>query len=92
MPAPYIKTRNCCAARSVIDDAWAIKDGFGQLIAVLDTESMTDALLAYLLRDQSFSPTEYPCDVPLGESELIEVVEDDDDDWAEMQKEAEREE
>jgi hypothetical protein len=44
---PYTKSQTATA----IDDGWEIKDGDGAVIAILDTETMADALLRHLQND-----------------------------------------
>lgn len=61
---PYTKTQTAKA----IDDGWEIRDGDGYVIAILDTETLTDALLQYLLRD--YAPPNYQPGVPLGTAEF----------------------
>lgn len=41
---PYTKSQTATA----IDDGWEIKDGDGEVIAILDTETMADGMLRYL--------------------------------------------
>lgn len=43
--APYLKMRDSDA----IDDGWTITDGDGNVIAHLDTETMADGMMAFLL-------------------------------------------
>lgn len=61
--APYTKSNDSDA----IDDGWTITDKFDGIIAHLDTETLANVMLAYLLGDEK--PKDYPSNEPLGEDE-----------------------
>lgn len=62
---PYTKRNNSTA----IDDGWTVEEGDGYVIAHLDTESLTDSLLAVVLGDALPGDGDevYAEGVPLGE-------------------------
>jgi hypothetical protein len=68
--SPY--TKRVAENESCIDDAWEILDSDGAVIAILDTQTMADAVMDFLLgvtRPHGVGPSEYEPDVPYGDDE-----------------------
>ncbi len=62
---PYVKRQTATA----IDDGWEIKDGAGEVIAILDTENLADVLMDALVNGPAREPPRFPSGEPRGEDE-----------------------
>jgi hypothetical protein len=68
MTAPYTKART----DQGIHDSWEISDGYGDVIAILDTEWLCNVMMNYLVNGVGNPPPDFKEETPYGEPEVEE--------------------